>query len=184
MQKPIDSVEKEFNADGIFFLEQKSINDSSFEGRYIGVDIEIAVIGDASITPPDFSLSIVNRRSVALLATDWDFIERDGQKILTFSVFQRMPQNLEQRHSVWPSEDEYVSFLDLCFFAGNEEIPEIYGDDIITRPRVSASPMDLGWTLPSRFVDPLIDALGKLDNAMLGGNIEHALIYGPVVISK
>ena len=81
MQKPDKELEQQFNKDGVFFLEEKSI--SQIKGRFIGVGIEIVVMGEVSL--PDFSISVVNRRGVAMLFTDWGLIERDGQKILKLS---------------------------------------------------------------------------------------------------
>lgn len=182
MKKPIDAVEAEFNKGGMFFLNAAKISDSFFEGNYIGVEVEILVMSDTPVTAPDFSVSVVNRRDVAMFVTDWEVIERDEQTLLKFSVFQRIPGNCRLHCDQTPMS--YMSFLDMCFFAGNEAIPEVYGDDVATKGRVGVPATDLGWHLPVRFMDPLIDALGKIDGSMLAGNIKEALIYGPIVVNK
>lgn len=184
MKKPADAIEKEFNDGGVFFLEAQSIVDNSFPGNYVGVSIEIAVMTQEEVTAPDFSVSVINRREVAILFTDWAVFERDGQKILSLSAFQRLPDGIAIPVFPGATTGNYMSFLDLCFFAGNEAIPEVYGEDVVTRPAAGAKAQDLGWTLPSRFVDALIDALGKLDHTMLGGNMQQALLYGPVYSIK
>ena len=71
-----------------------------------------------------------------------------------------------------------MSFLDLCLYAGNEAIPEVYGEDIETKKDPNAVPFDLGWLLPSRFVDAFIPTAGKLDTLILAGNMQQALLYG------
>lgn len=180
MNKPDSNLEAQFNKDGIFFLDQGDIQNPIYEGSYIGVAIEIAVLIENPIEPPTFAVSVLNKRDVSILFTNWEFIERDGQKLLKFSAYQRMPE-------VFPgilNASRYMSFLDLCFFAGNEAIPEVYGEDIVTKPREGAVASDLGWILPSRFVDALIPALGKLDDSMLSGMINQTLLYGPNFINK
>lgn len=181
MNRPADNVEKQFNDDGIFFLQEKSIHDAAFKGDYVGVQVAFAIPDSVEVSAPDFSVSVVNKREVALLFTDWFVSDNDGQKYLSFKVYQRVPENiilpLEQSNS-------YMSFLDLCFYGGNEKIPDAYGEDIPTKPFIGSIPKDLGWALPSRFLDPLIPALGKIDDSMLGGNMQHALLYGPITFSK
>lgn len=176
MKKPIDEVEKEFNKGGIFFLEQGKLSDPYYQGDYIGVHIEIAVMSETPVTAPDFAVSVLNRRDVAILFTDWRVFERDGQTILGLCAYQRLPEGTNLPTAVV----RYMSFLDLCFYAGNEAIPEVYGEDIFTKPDAGYKPGDLGWTMPSRFVDAFIDAFGKLDSTMLGGNAKEALLYGPI----
>lgn len=180
MKKPVDEVEKEFNKGGIYFLEAKSIGDSLFEGNYISIRVQIDVMNTSAITAPEFSNSVFNKRGVALYVTDWSFTQHEGYGTLSFLVSQRLPEGAQI-----PAYDvKYMSFLDLCWYAGNEQIPEVYGDDIITKPVGGFSAADLGWTLPSRFVDSLIDALGKIDDSLLGGNMSQALLYGPLFTVK
>lgn len=182
MKKPVDAVEAEFNKGGMFFLNAAKISDPFFEGNYIGVEVEILVMSDTPVTAPDFSVSVVNRRDVALFATDWEVVQRDDQTLLKFSVFQRIPGEFIDPEAGFSLR--FMSFLDMCFYAGNEAVPEVYGEDVITKPRKGVPASDLGWRLPVRFMDPLIDALGKIDGSMLAGNIKEALIYGPIVVNK
>ena len=177
MQKPDKELEQQFNKDGVFFLEEKSIN--QFKGKFVGLDIEIVIMGDVSL--PDFSVSAVNRRGVATMFTDWGLIEREGQKILRLSAWQQTPLD---RQDVKLDTRHMMSFLDLCFYAGNEAIPEVYGEDIETKKDPNAVPFDLGWILSSRQVDAFINAAGKLDTLILAGNMQQALLYGPCFIDN
>jgi hypothetical protein len=173
----LDPVEKEFIDAGVFFLEKNSIEDPSYEGRYCGVLVEIAVHGDRVVDVPEFGFSVVNKkRGTAILATDFNLGERDGKKILSFRASMRVPDGVPLPEN----SNYYMSFLDLCFYAGNEAIPEYYGEDITTPLPENGKPIDLGWVLSSRFIDTVIDALGKLDAKVLGGNMQNALLTGPL----
>jgi hypothetical protein len=180
MNRPSDALEKEFNDAGIFFLEQKTLSDPFFEGSYIGVKVEIAIVnGSAVLTVPDFAFSIVNRRGVAILMTDWQLIDRDDQKLLTFTASQRLPEAEAALIALAPA-NLAMTFMDLCFYSGNEAIPVDFKVDTNTKLNPEASPADLGWHLPSRYVDSVIDALGKLNDSVLAGNMEEAILYGVV----
>lgn len=179
MKKPTDNIEKQFNDNGIFFLDKLSINE--FEGNYISLDCDIVIMTEQELTVPDFSVSIVNKREVSTLFTDWKLVEQNEQKVLTFKINQRLPSYFDSYNE---SHLNYMSFLDLCFYAGNEAIPETYGDDIVTKPREGYKPKDLGWILRSRFIDAIIPSIGKVDDFMLAGNASQALLYGPFYIGE
>lgn len=177
MNKPDAKLESELNKLNLYFLDERSIIDPKFEGNYVGVAVEIAVMVDALPASPEFSVSRISPRGCTTLFTDWQFIERDGQKLLTFQAWQRIPTGTPS-----PLGGQFVmSYMDLCYYAGNEAVPETYGDDVITKVRADYKPTDLGWIVPGRFTDALVDALHDLDNTMLGGNAEHALLYGPLL---
>lgn len=178
MKAPTEAeILKEFNKNGIFFLEEKSI--SQLDGRYFGVEIDIGFLPDLAIEAPDFSVSVVNRREVAILFTDFAVKDKAGQKVLTLKAHMRMPDGVE-----WPIQPaSYMSFLDLCFFSGNEAIPDTgYGADVFTTPREGYTARDLGWTMPARFIDTFIDAFDRMSQAILGGTAQEALLYGPSLI--
>lgn len=176
MQKPTDAIEKEFNAGGIFFLPEKSIHEMRKPGEnWLGLVVEIAFMSD-SVVAPDFSFSILNKRGHATLATDWAVYTREDteQKVLGFTVWQRLPDAI-QVPDVEPGL--FQTFTDMCFYAGNEAIPENFVVDTFTKSAVNHKPTDLGWILPSRFVDSVIDALGKLNDAVLGSQMSEAILY-------
>lgn len=179
MQRPNPDLEKEFNAGGIYFLDAKSIHDPTFEGSYLGVEVEIAVPEGTTVSCPDFSFSVINRRGVAIFMTDWRIYrcERSGQSRLHFLAMIRIPAGPVARTD---SRGLAMTFMDLCFYAGNEAIPAERPVDTFTEQRAQTQLCDLGWVLPSRYVDTTIDALGKMNDAVLGGMLEEAILYGPI----
>lgn len=177
MKRPTDALEKEFNAGGVFFLTETSLGEIKAKegGKWLSLKVDIAVMAH-EVTVPDFSFSLVNKRGVAIIASDWQCSEDSDreQKILSFTVSQRYPD--EVKISEYPS-NLCMSFMDLCFYAGNEALPEGFSPDTFTKMNKKVSPADLGWYLPSRFIDSLIDALGKLNDAVLAGQMQEALLY-------
>jgi hypothetical protein len=176
MNKPTDEVLAEFNKGGIHFLAEKTIKEIRKDGEnWLGVVVEIAILSD-KVTAPDFSFSIINQRGHATLATDWAVYDREDteQKVLGFTVWQRMPDG-NPVPDIEPGL--YMSFVDMCFYSGNEAIPENFEPDTFTKPGDGSKPTDLGWHLPSRFVDSFIDAMGKLNDAVLAGQMQESIIY-------
>jgi hypothetical protein len=102
-----------------------------------------------------------------------------ASRTLTFKASQRMPEGYFNGSYAGAPRDA-MTFQDLCFYSGNEAIPEGYQVDTFTKQRDGTKLTDLGWLLPSRFVDALVDALGRLNDTMLGGTIGEAILYGIV----
>lgn len=177
MGRPTDKEEKQFNDLGVFFLQEKSISDIRQSGeKWTGVQVEIAVEDNSPVTAPDFSFSILNKRGVATVMTDWSFDLRPdtGQKVLSFTAWQRTPDAIDVPEV--PS-GLYMTFLDLCFYAGNEAVPENFTPDTFTIPSANYKATDLGWYYPSRFIDSVIDALGKLNDIALAAQMKEAILY-------
>jgi hypothetical protein len=177
MKKPTDALEKEFNDGGVFFLEERSIDQIRKPGeKWLSVAVHIAVMSTQGVTAPEFSYSLLNRRGLSMIASDWHFgrDEDTEQDVLSFVVSMRVPDAIELPEI---SDDLAMTFTDLCFYAGNEAIPENYDADTFTKLKANYKMTDLGWVLPSRYVDYLIDALGKLNDCALGGNMKEAILY-------
>ncbi len=179
MERPDAELEALFNKDGIFFYNEGKIDAiiADEPGDYIGASVEIGLApsdDNEKIPVPDFTISVQSPRGVALLATDWDVIERDGVKHLRFQCWQRRPDGVPAEFA----KDVAMSFTDLCFYAGNEEIPDCYGEDVLAKIRLDTQKYDLGWVMPVRFADNLIDGLGKLNELVLSGMLKESMLYG------
>ncbi len=177
MERPNDELEKEFNKGGIFFLKEKSIKEQ--EGKFLGVEVELAIPAGTKISCPDFSFSVLNRREVATLMTDWTLDETGEQRTLRFLAMIRIPDDSSTGSLRYYMPGNVAqTFLDLCFYAGNEALPEGREVDTYTKQRADTKLRDLGWVLPSRYVDTVIDALGKMNDAVLSGMLRESILYG------
>lgn len=178
MQRPTDAIEKAFNKDGIYFLDYKSIEDlkAAEGGRYMGVNVEIGLPpGISDLINIDFTISVVSPRAVAMFMTDWEIIERGGVRHLAFQAWQQIPTDIYPA-GLYPYTA--MTFMDLCFYAGNESIPDSFGEDVLSKLNPAAVKADLGWIMPVRFADLLILALGKLNDSVLSGMLKESVIYG------
>jgi hypothetical protein len=184
MKKPDEQVEKEFNKAGIFFYENESFFTGDDENPRIGVEVEIGMLPDAKPLTPDFLVAVKNRRGVVTMITDWTVKERGDQKVLTFIAWQRIPSGALDDGIETGDTVLATSFLDFCYYSGNEDIDPTRNPDVFTQVRDACLVTDLGWHLPSRFVDPLIDSLGKLNDFMLGGTLEDSMLYGVLFRNK
>lgn len=174
-----DAVEKQFNDDGIFFLESKSLWDVfKKDEKFIFVTMEMRIPETTTIPEIDFSYSVVNRRDVAIVFSNFTIVKRDGHPHLQFLVATRIPDTaaLETFQTLPPVG---MSFIDFCFYSGNEAIPENYADDVYSIFDTLKRKEDLGWYLPIRFCDPLIEALDKMNNSVFAGMLQDSIMYGP-----
>lgn len=179
MNKPKAEVEKQFNANGIYFSDNESFGDARPFAK-IGVLVEALVLGDAKLIEIDFMTTVKGAQGSVISFTDWKVTERDGQKLLQFMAWTPVPAGTFDQ---LPSEgDRYTSFWDLCRMQGQEVIDKAAVPHVELKPDPRYVNADLGWHLPCRVVDPLINGLGKLNDFMLSGILEDALLYGPLTI--
>lgn len=144
----------------------------------IGVRIEIGADNMTS-EPPEFNITAVNKRGVRTTISDFMLVETPQGRKFTFLAYQQLPDDCRP-----PLTTEHVatSFVDLCYFQGNEAVDPNYIPPVSTKIAPNAVKKDLGWYLPSRFVDTIIDALGKVNEVFLSGFLEEAILYG--IITK
>ncbi len=171
MKKPELELEAAFNKNGVFFKENFELP----KGKYVSLDIEIGVPAGSPILVPDFTVEVLSKRNYSTIFRNWDKEQRGDQDILKIEVLQRVPEGVEFKLQSYPQLTQ--SFVDLCWYAGNEAVTRDYVPDVFTKLRNDAQCTDLGWYLPSRVTDTFIDAVGKIDDTMLAGMIENALIY-------
>jgi hypothetical protein len=180
MQKPNQELEAEFNKSGIFFLPEKRLSQIWKQGeRYIGVQVDIDVLPDNPVSVPDFSFDVRTKRGVSVLFTDWGKLQLADRQRLSFDVWVRCPDDTAALFEAGlPLKPVGMTFQDLCFYVGNEAIPETFGQDVFTQMRPDATKADLGWLMPVRLADPLIDSLGKMNDAVLAGMLQESILYG------
>lgn len=145
----------------------------------LGVKVEIGLGKGIDVDLPKFNIITVNRRGVRTTFSDFQVINTEQGNKLMFFGYQQMPDGTNP-----PLTEKLVatSFIDLCYFQGNEAVDPKYIPGVNTEIAPNASKEDLGWYLPSRFVDSMIDAMGKLNDVFLSGLLDEAILYG--VVSK
>ncbi len=176
MIKPQDKELQEFTSIGVHFLEQKTLAEIKKPGeKWMSVRVSLAVL-QKDVKAPQFSYSLVTKRGCAIIASDWKFEynQRIEQDELSFIASMRMPDDIDM-----PEIEYYqaMTFMDLCFYAGNEALPEGHKVDTFTQLYPGSKLTDLGWIYPSRFVDTLIDMLGKLNDVALAGQLQESILY-------
>lgn len=175
MKKPIDNVESKLNEAGVFTQPKKSFADDN-EGHLLGITIEVGYPLGTEIEAPDFNILTANRRGVRSFFSDFKVEDKYGQRILSFIAYQRIPDAISL-----PAGTSHLiatSFIDLCWYSGNEAVDATMTPTCGTEKNPKSVTSDLGWYLPSRFVDTMIDALGRISTVFLDGAIEEAILYG------
>lgn len=141
----------------------------------IGVIVETALPeGSESIKPLNWTIEIVNTRGASVFLCDWRVELKDsGQRVLSFVAYMRTPKGFR------PGNVRIAtSFADFGWYHGNEAIPSDYVPEVVTQVAPGVPYGDLGWYLPCRMADRLVDALGKANEWLLSGILEDSIIYG------
>lgn len=174
MNKPNQKEEKDLNSIGIFTEDKKEkIVDNI---KRLSIMLQIEFPKDIMIDAPDFNVKVITKRGMETLFSDFCIIEHDNSKIMQFWATQPIPESQE---IVKPKERYAMSFIDLCWYSGNERIDKDLIPLTLTTKLPDYKLGDLGWALPSRFIDSFIDCAGRLNDSFLSGTLEDAILYGP-----
>lgn len=146
----------------------------------IGIRVDIAIDAQTNVKAPDFNVLVVNKRGVLTTFSDWSIVDTPQGRKLTFIGYQQLPDGCRPPFSV---SFLATTFVDLCYFQGNEAVDPDYVPPVSTPIPPGAEKKDLGWYLPSRFVDSMIDALGKVNEVFLSGLLEEAVLTGILIQS-
>lgn len=183
MSRPTDAVEAEFNKAGLFFYPQENFRDAK-DFQKVGVVVETAVLKDAKLIDIDFMVNVKSPQGSVTSFTDWEVLERDGQKILRFIAWKAIPKGTFDESVLDKTRLYFSSFTDLLWLKGHEEVDRNGKPTAETKVADGRLQADLGWHLPCRFVDPLVMALGKMNDYMLSGTLEDAVLYGPLYLDS
>jgi hypothetical protein len=169
-------LEQELNKLGVY-LEPRCNFLVDPRPNLIGVRVEIAITDKIKFDPPKFNIITVSKRGVRTTFSDFMIVDTHSQgKKLTFLSYQQLPDG-----TIPPMETEKqiaTSFLDLCFFQGNEAVDPNYIPAVTTQVAPNAVKEDLGWYMPARFLDSFIEAVAKVNEVFLSGLLDEAIVYG------
>lgn len=178
--KPDSKSEAELNKLGVFIDEAKK--DVPRDDNYLAIYVEIGFPENTELDTPEFDVIIANPRGVKTRFSAFNVSTRGDQKIFSFVAYQNTPDNVPVHGNY--EETYYTSYLDMCWKLGTNKIDDSVIPSVHTNPKEGAKHVDLGWVLPSRYVDSITNALGVLNNVILSGTMIDALIYGPYVSTK
>lgn len=171
MERPDAIAEKSLNSFGMATFE----GSKTLGTNQVGIQIEIPIANNPDFTPPDFRVRSQSPRGVVIEFGDWSVLRREDATVLTFAAYMNVPKGIQ----VSPvKETVAMSFVDLCWNTGIEPLPESQPPiiEFATLPGVKFA--DIGWYVPGRVLDHMIDALGKLNDTFLDGALQEAVIYG------
>lgn len=180
MNRPTSEIEAAFNKNGLYFWPKESFADPK-PFQKIGVYVETGVLPDAKLIDIDFMVTVKSPQGSVTSFTDWEVLDRDGQKILRFIAWKAVPKGTFD--TIAEKQQHFSSFTDLLWLKGHEEVDPAGLPTAETKIMPGYPQADLGWHLPCRFVDPLIAALGKMNDFMLSGTLEDAILYGPLTLN-
>lgn len=172
MQRPDNKLEKLLNKIGVF-TEAKS---DEYQQSTISINIEVPLNDDDASELLEFNVVTVSGRGVRIVYSNWSHLTRGDKKLLRFSASLYSSTVLP---AVTTSRILATSFADLCWYSGAEAInPNIIA---VEAPIAEdAEYVDLGWHLPARFVDQLIDSMGKLNETLFNGRLMDSVLYAVV----
>lgn len=188
--KPQDvSLVNEFQKGGISFLDEakfvdivlKQIGPSSAADMetalksFVHVSIDLA-IGDAMKEAPKFGVKVCNIATARdVYFSDFSLRDLHGVQTLNFAAHMLVPERLVDLVARREGALIGCSFLDLCF--GSAQELQTLDTDTVTPVRPDVAYGDIGWVIPSRFLDTLIDACGKLNDTLFDGALRESMLY-------
>lgn len=180
MERPDKAIEKDFKKIGVFIKERRESMPK--DANYLSIHVEIGFPVDTQIEAPNFDVVVRNQRGVDTRFSAFNIEARGEQKVFMFEAYQEAPDNVPLHGNF--EKLHYSTYLDLCWRLGNNKIDDSVAPSVNTEPKPGATHVDMGWILPSRYVDSITNALGVLNNTILSNTIVDALIYGPSYSTK
>lgn len=174
MQEEINARKElgKLKAQGIVPQDKLSIKDMS--GR-IAVQIEVLLPEDSQAKPLDFNIDVLGTRDTPITFSDFDIgVRANGQRTLSFYASMKLPEGRRLPNTPVVA----TSFTDFCWFSGNENLKPDHTPEVETKVTGGFNYGDIGWSLPCRFADRLLDALGTANDFILEGILQDAIIYG------
>lgn len=169
---------RKLESQGIFAHDPLPYEKTNYKS--MAVVVEAALPEGAVIKPFNWNIEWINSRGASMIFSDWHVGKSSkDQDVISFTVHMRIPNNVVLDLNT--SLEFATSYRDLLWFHGHEAIDDKYEPQEITKVREDAMYNDLGWYLPCRFADRLVEALGKVNETFLSGILEDAIIYGIIV---
>lgn len=188
-----DTTIQDFKKGGIDFLENKTLRDiiksntTSLSEKELDdalntfetVELEIGVEGSYSAIP-EFSVRVRQPSTGReVYFSDFKLVNNAGQNALNFKASMPIPAqvlaNIKRPDPSSKTNTVALSYLDLCY-GGALELTAT-STDTVTHLREGANYADIGWSLSSRYVDTLIDAIGKLNDTLFEDSLRESIIY-------
>lgn len=180
MNRPDKDLEKDLNSVGVFVEDKR--DDIPKDATYLSVHVEVGFENAEELSVPDFDIMIINKRGVKSYFTSFRLIERGNQKVVLFEAYQKAPDDYPLHGNF--SKLYVSSYVDLCWNLGNSAVQSDLLPSVVTEIKEGATYVDMGWVLPSRYVDSMTNALGVLNNTIMSGTLVDALLYGPFISYK
>lgn len=178
----LHEIEKELEDLGLEILTKDQLHKDIDSKLVISVQVDIDTSIDYSkIYEADYVLKKYTGRKDHLYISFMK--EREGT--LTFTVTQCIPQpqlDASQWSELeWEHKTELIgtTFPDLCWYH-SEGTTHITKEELMTKFREKFVEGDLTWFLPSRFLDNFIEIMHTLNQSILEGLMQEAIVYGPV----
>lgn len=76
-----------------------------------------------------------------------------------------------------------TTFPDLCWIHAEGTTPQTL-TEVSTVVREGVLMGDLTWVLPSKFVDDFVEMMHTLNQGIIGGLMQDAIIYGPFILGE
>jgi len=140
-------------------------------GKNLGEDFQEAVnkLGKAIVAR-------TTKRGTRFYAGDIEYNPTTG--IISFDAGTVIPDYIVDGFKHYSKNKLGTTFADFCFL--NSEGTKFFTKDQCSTPfRDDATPGDLTWVLPAKFVDDMVEMMSIMNNLILAGTMEESILYGP-----
>lgn len=174
----LELLEKEMKKLHVDFVEISSIDESK---KFFSVEVDI----DCEVNV-DFMKHIAMRKRV--MRGDEYFVTFGTPRVgtLTMKIGVELSQDFVDVFSKTDLDMlpiKATTFPDLCWINAQGTTNQTL-DEVSTKIREGATKGDLTWILPSKFVDDFVEMMHTLNQGIIGGLMQDAIIYGPIILAK
>lgn len=153
------------------------------ENHHLSVDVEVFVGKDlnedfqkAAETLGEVFVARTTKRGTRFYAGDINYDPKSG--LVTFKAGTVVPDYFVERFNFLKKGKIGTTFADFCFLSADGT--KFHTKDQSSTPfREDSTPGDLTWVLPSKFVDDMVEMMSIMNNLILGGTMQEAILYGP-----
>lgn len=175
-ENEMEALEKEMNKLKVDIVEKTSVNLDKMRGfLYVEVDIDCPI-------KIDFMADYVMTKKVQRGSTYYVVFDEKQTEKLTMRIGVEIPLDYSEVYaaSINRLEPRATTFPDLCWIHAEGTTPQTL-HEVATKLRDGAIIGDLTWVLPSKFVDDFVEMMHTLNQSIIAGLMQDAIIYGPYV---
>lgn len=174
----LELLEAEMKKLHLDIIPKSSIND---QVKYLSVEVDI----DCEVNL-DFMSDLALRKKVMRGSEYYVTFHTNKAGTLTMKIGVQLHQDFIDVYgndTLEVLKIKATTFPDLCWIHSEGTTPRTL-TEVSTQVREGVELGDLTWVMPSKFVDDYVEMMHTLNQGIISGLMQDAIIYGPIILKK